>query len=187
MVEIGCGQGEFLVLLNELGDIAASALTRPTTDGCLKPRATRISPSSPISIRRSRPSYTGDFVCCKMTLEHIPAHGRVRAYRAPGRSASNWRRPSSSRFPTAAMCWTIVAFWDIYYEHCSYFTPVSLRYLFENNGFEVLDLATEYDDQYLMIEARPIAPRPKRSMPSRTLPSGPDRQTRSTISSTMCA
>lgn len=47
------------------------------------------------------------------------------------------------------------AFWDIYYEHCSYFSPGSLARLFRSQGFDVLDLWTDYDDQYLMIEARP--------------------------------
>jgi hypothetical protein len=48
-----------------------------------------------------------------------------------------------------------VAFWDVYYEHCSYFSKGSLARLFRKTGFDVIDLATEYDDQYLMIEARP--------------------------------
>jgi hypothetical protein len=49
-----------------------------------------------------------------------------------------------------------VAFWDIYYEHCSYFTKASLAHLFAQEGFDVLDLFTDYDDQYLMIEACPV-------------------------------
>jgi hypothetical protein len=48
-----------------------------------------------------------------------------------------------------------VAFWDVYYEHCSYFTPGSLTRLFRQTGFDVLDLALDYDDQYILIEARP--------------------------------
>jgi hypothetical protein len=48
-----------------------------------------------------------------------------------------------------------VAFWDVYYEHCSYFSLGSLARLFRATGFEILDLSTAYDDQYLLIEARP--------------------------------
>jgi hypothetical protein len=47
------------------------------------------------------------------------------------------------------------AFWDVYYEHCSYFTAGSLRFLFENTGFEVLSIEREYDGQYLTITAKP--------------------------------
>jgi hypothetical protein len=46
------------------------------------------------------------------------------------------------------------AFWDIYYEHCSYFSPGSLSSLFRRSGFVVEALSTEYDGQYLTIEAR---------------------------------
>jgi hypothetical protein len=48
-----------------------------------------------------------------------------------------------------------LAFWDLYYEHCSYFSMGSLARLFRESGFDVLDLWQDYDDQYLMIEARP--------------------------------
>ena len=37
----------------------------------------------------------------------------------------------------------------------SYFSPASLASLFRHAGFELIDLARDYDDQYLMVEARP--------------------------------
>jgi hypothetical protein len=49
------------------------------------------------------------------------------------------------------------AFWDIYYEHCSYFTRGSLARLFRSAGFDVHRLYKTYDDQYLMLEAQPAA------------------------------
>jgi hypothetical protein len=48
-------------------------------------------------------------------------------------------------------------FWDIYYEHCTYFTRGSLARLFRAEGFDVTDLYKAYDDQYLMIEAKPTS------------------------------
>jgi C-methyltransferase C-terminal domain len=50
---------------------------------------------------------------------------------------------------------TEAAFWDVYYEHCSYFSPSSLAHLFRNAGFEVLRVSGGFDKQYLTIEARP--------------------------------
>jgi len=47
------------------------------------------------------------------------------------------------------------AFEDIYYEHCSYFTPGSLSRLFERIGFEVVSTEITYGEQYLTVEARP--------------------------------
>ena len=48
------------------------------------------------------------------------------------------------------------AFWDIYYEHCSYFSPGSLARVFRANRFDVIELAKEYDEQYVMIVVRPV-------------------------------
>ena len=48
-------------------------------------------------------------------------------------------------------------FEDIYYEHCSYFSPGSLGRLFRKCSFSILDLRTDYDGQYLLLEARPVS------------------------------
>jgi C-methyltransferase C-terminal domain len=48
-------------------------------------------------------------------------------------------------------------FWDVYYEHCTYFTRGSLARLFRAEGFDVQRLYKAYDDQYLMIEATPAS------------------------------
>jgi hypothetical protein len=47
------------------------------------------------------------------------------------------------------------AFEDIYYEHCSYFSPGSLARLFRKFGFDVIELQTAYDGQYILLEAKP--------------------------------
>ena len=47
------------------------------------------------------------------------------------------------------------AFWDVYYEHCSYFTARSLTALARRCGLDVLACELEFDGQYLVLEARP--------------------------------
>jgi hypothetical protein len=47
------------------------------------------------------------------------------------------------------------AFWDIYYEHCSYFTAGSLAKLFRISRFKLDDLYHDYDGQYLIATAYP--------------------------------
>ncbi len=157
VVEIGCGQGEFLVLLNELGDNRGIGFD-PAYDGRLpesvgNPDLTFITDF----YTEKQTGYKGDFFCCKMTLEHISNTGE---FMRTVRRAIGEQLDTTVFFqiPNGGYVLKDLAFWDIYYEHCSYFTAGSLRYLFENNGFEVLDTFTDYNDQYLMIEARPIAP-----------------------------
>jgi hypothetical protein len=45
------------------------------------------------------------------------------------------------------------AFWDVYYEHCNYFTAPTLRLAFERAGFTVQRLDRLYGGQYLIAEA----------------------------------
>jgi FlaA1/EpsC-like NDP-sugar epimerase len=46
-----------------------------------------------------------------------------------------------------------MAIWDIIYEHCSYFSPVSLSYIFTQCGFKVKEIAEEFQGQFLTLEA----------------------------------
>jgi hypothetical protein len=154
IVEIGCGKGEFLSLLCEMGKNRGVGF-----DPAYVPERNPAKNSA--SVRFIQDFYSekysniaADMICCKMTLEHI---GQTNAF------ISGIRRSIGSRqtvvfvqVPDFTRILKDTAFWDIYYEHCSYFTPESLRYLFQRNGFAVLDLRREYDDQYLAIEAMPV-------------------------------
>jgi SAM-dependent methyltransferase len=154
VLEIGCGKGEFLVLLCELGGNAGIGI-----DPAYVPERTR-SPAA-ARIRFIRELYSeahaglrADFVCCRHTLEHIGAVGAlVRAVRA----ALGEDRPVPVFFevPDVLRVLREGAFWDIYYEHCSYFSPGSLARLFRAARFEVVDLAVEFGGQYVLLTARP--------------------------------
>lgn len=154
IIEIGCGQGEFLALLCELGGNHGVGFDPAYIDG-------RVESSIRDQITFFKDLYSekyahfhGDFVCCKMTLEHIQDTadfvGTVR------RSLGDQRDTVVFfQVPDVTRILRELAFWDIYYEHCSYFSPGALARLFRRCGFDVIRLAREYDDQYLMIEARP--------------------------------
>jgi hypothetical protein len=98
-----------------------------------------------------------DAIVCRHTLEHIqPVADFMRTIRA---SIGN-RLDTVVLFelPDVKRVLEEVAFWDVYYEHCSYFTAGSLARLFRATGFEILDLRLGYDDQYLLVEAVPAHP-----------------------------
>lgn len=156
LTEIGCGKGEFLTLLCELGENSGVGF-----DPSYKPERNRSTAAEHITFIQDFYSeryakYCGDFVCCKMTLEHIPNVSEfVKMIRQ-----SIGDKPSTIIFfqvPEAGAILREFRFWDIYYEHCSYFTSESLRQLFTSSAFCVLDVATDYGNQYLSIEARPAA------------------------------
>jgi len=154
LIEIGCGKGEFLTMLCELGPNRGvgfdPAYVSERNQSSAKERMTFVQDfySGEYS------GYKGDFVCCKMTLEHIH---RVSDFVRMVRRAIGDRKETIVFFqvPDVVRILRELAFWDIYYEHCSYFSMGSLARLFRGCGFDVMNLAKEYDGQYLMIEARP--------------------------------
>jgi SAM-dependent methyltransferase len=153
ILEIGCGKGEFLQMICELGNNDGIGF-----DPGFHPE--RLQTSGVGNIRFVQDFYgekfaaeKADFLCCKMTLEHIPDTGSfmngVRNAIGENDTYVFFQIPEATRILRDC------AFEDVYYEHCSYFSPGSLARLFRNSGFDVLNLATEYDEQYLTIEARP--------------------------------
>ncbi len=72
-----------------------------------------------------------DLLCCKMTLEHI---GQTNQFLASVRAVAN-RKNSVIFFqvPDVERILKEGAFWDVYYEHCSYFSATSLKQVFTRN------------------------------------------------------
>lgn len=70
-------------------------------------------------------------------------------------------RPSAARsrlfseLPDVTRILREVAFWDVYYEHCSYFSAGSLARLFTTKEFDVTEVFLALDDQYLLLYADP--------------------------------
>jgi hypothetical protein len=57
--------------------------------------------------------------------------------------------------PNALSTFRRLFVWDIIYEHCQYFTPISLSHAFSSSGFSVCELTEEFEGQFLGIHAQP--------------------------------
>jgi len=154
ILEIGCGKGEFLNLLCETGDNRGVGFD----PSYIEKRNKSLSKKNITFIRdfysEKYAGHEADFIVCKMTLEHI---SDTFDFIQMTRSSIGNRGDTFLFFqvPNVRYILQDLAFWDIYYEHCSYFSAGSLSRLFKRGNFEVLDLYTGYHDQYLMIEAKP--------------------------------
>jgi SAM-dependent methyltransferase len=154
VLEIGCGKGEFLALMCELGPNSGIGIDPAFVGERLESEAApRMRFVTDLYDERYA-DLPADAVVCRHTLEHIAPVGE---FLALIRRALGERDNSVVLFdlPDVVRVLREGAFWDVYYEHCSYFSPGSLARLFRRSGFDVLALERDYDDQYLVIEARP--------------------------------
>jgi hypothetical protein len=155
IVEIGCSKGDFLLLLCELGNNRGVGIDPSVVPGRVESEAADRVTFIQDYYSENHAEYVGDFICCRHTLEHIqPTAEFIKTVRLSIGDRKNI--PVVFEIPDTTRVLQDLAFEDIYYEHCSYFTPGSLARLFRSCGFEVTDLYRAYGDQYLLIEAQPV-------------------------------
>jgi SAM-dependent methyltransferase len=154
VLEIGCGKGDFLAMMCRLGDNKGIGI-----DPAYVPE--RNPDKSLAGVEFIQDYYDekyahlqADVICCRHTLEHI---------------APTWQFMQTLRNTIGARNDTLIifelpdvmrvlregAFWDVYYEHCTYFTTGSLARLFRMTGFAIDELYLDYDNQYIIITAYP--------------------------------
>jgi len=114
---------------------------------------------------KAHSDYPVDFICCRHVLEHVqnPLEFLKGVRRAIG---SQEECAVYFEVPNALYCLEQKGFWDIIYEHCSYFTSESLAKLFLQAGFDPVEVAAHYGNQFLTLEARPVQDRAGRAIDS---------------------
>ncbi len=151
VVEIGGGKGDFLrIICDRANNLGVSF------DPSYRPE-----PGDDIStnIRFVTDYYTAkyaeepaDLIICRHVLEHC---WDPRDLIMTVREAVGERRGLLVYFevPNGDFILREQAFWELHYQHCSYFTTSSLAKLFMDCGFEVREIQENFGGQYLGIQA----------------------------------
>lgn len=155
VLEIGCGRADFLLALCDVANCQGFGVDPSFREAQLEgPAASRVQVERAFfdAEHVDRPF---SLVVCRHTLEHVyDVHDfltRLReALETTGQAVSVFFEvPDTGRILREG------AFWDIYYEHCSYFTPGSMARAFRGAGFRPTHLELGFDDQYVLLTAMP--------------------------------
>jgi len=148
IVEVGCGKGTFLKTLVEadVGNVGWGfdpAYTGPDTDVEGRLEFIRTFYDRPYA------DLAPDVVVCRHVIEHVPD---------PAKLLSAIRQDSTSArvfVETPDVEWILrnEVIWDLFYEHCSYFSPFSFATAFQRAGFESVTCTRIFGGQYLWVEA----------------------------------
>lgn len=153
VIEVACGQGDFLELLCALGGNRGIGFDPSHAPG-------RSDTSSGVELTfiqdyysEAYSDYQADLVCCRHALEHIDCPG---GFLRTVRSAIGDRpTPVFFEVPDALFTLRDLGIWDIIYEHCGYFSEASLQHVFLRNGFAVDRIETEFGGQFLALHGTP--------------------------------
>lgn len=154
VLEIGCGKAEFLRRLCAAGNNEGIGVDPSVRPERLPAEARAKMHFIPELYSEKHSHLKADVILCRHTLEHIQ----------PTREFLDIVRRSIGDRSDVQICFELpdvrivleeTRFWDVYYEHCSYFSAGSLARLFRGAGFDVTDIWRAYDEQYLLLMATP--------------------------------
>lgn len=165
VLEIGCGEGDFLRLLCELGHNYGLGVDPSTTS-----RVEQVGKSQVKFLKdwydEKYADQDVDFICCRQALDQLP---KPKAIVELVRKNIGSRSNTAVYFevPNAASIFQNMLIRNIMYEKSSWFTQYSLSRMFELSGFNILSIEECFDDgQYLGIEAVPTSEREFKQIPN---------------------
>lgn len=151
VVEIGCGDGNFLQQIVEAGAAEGIGFEPAHT-----PSSADQAINSNVSIIPDR--FQADMlpsgfhaVICRHVLEHV-ANPAELLYDLR-QCIHNDTTVLYFEVPNGEWMLHTTGIWDVIYEHYTYWTPAALAGLFTQCGFEPASVTTTYGGQYLVIEA----------------------------------
>ncbi len=153
VIDVGCGNGEFLSLVCSLGNNRGVGF-----DPSFIPGRVNLEAGKGITIVRDYYSerygeHAADFLICRHVLEHI---ANPQQFLRGMRAALAGKSDAAIFFelPNASFIFQNKGIWDIIYEHCFYYRAGALARLFSTCGFDVLNVSETFHGQYLCLEAQ---------------------------------
>jgi hypothetical protein len=149
IVEVGCGKGTFLARLVEAMPGSTAFGFDTSYEGPTMAGGGRLHFYKHYFAAETAPSKV-DALVCRHVIEHVPDPvGFLDSIRAPLDGST-----SKVFFETPCVSWIVRnhVVWDFFYEHCSYFNPVSIRLAFTRAGFTVSSVRHVFGGQYLWLE-----------------------------------
>lgn len=154
IIDIGCGKGDFLAMICARGDNRGTGFDPSYDPDQMDPEASRRMEIIRDFYSPRYAEYKADLISCRQVLEHIqhPAEFLHNIQKSIGD-----RKDTAVFFEVPNVLYTVrdLGIWDIIYEHCSYFSGLSLSKLFSLCGFTVCELSDLYEGQFLGIDALP--------------------------------
>lgn len=157
ILEVGCGKGEFLRRVVEFcggtGEGWDTSYEGPARDRDLTFHKEYLTPA--------KTNGPFDAIVCRHVVEHVPSIGFfLKELVEISRRAGN----PYVFIETPRLEWILEhkSAWDIFYEHCNYFTEAALGALARNAGFKVFGHYPVFSHQYQLLvlgaEAPPTSP-----------------------------
>ena len=154
IISVGCGKGTFLRLLVQLGNNRGigfdPAISNQMGSNKLEDRIRFIDDF----YSQKYADYPFNIIVSRHALEHVY---NPRNFLKMLREIIGEKIATRVFFevPNALYVFCQLSVWDIIYEHCSFFSPSSLRFLFLSCGFRVDDIKEVYSNQFLTLYASP--------------------------------
>jgi SAM-dependent methyltransferase len=159
VVEVGCGRGEFLRILCDRGNNRGLGFD-PSYPGDGSEYSHALDSEYPhaLDIEVLSERYEDqprdlevDLVCSRQTLEHVEdPQGFLRSI---ARSTQSHVTPVFVEVPNGLFTLRDAGIWDLIHEHCSYFTPQSLKRVFELSCYRSIEVTETFGGQFLTVHA----------------------------------
>ncbi|WP_224387548.1 class I SAM-dependent methyltransferase [Pseudonocardia sp. ICBG1293] len=154
VVEVGCGSGDFAAGLLGAGVGRVTGIDPHFVPQRVRPELTDRLTAVPAEFARDQVEPGTAALVCRHTLEHVPDLAVFGAELHAGLRRGG-ARALLAEVPDLGRILDQGAFWDLQYEHCSYFTPATMRTFLTGVGFAEPAVRLTYADQYVVAEAGP--------------------------------